>query len=288
MSTSSEVDLAISGEADVGEGPFWSTDDRSITWVDITRGEVRVSSLDDNTTVVQKLPMLVGAAIPVGETSDLAVAVADGFGYVRSGAFELSQPFLRDPHLRMNDAKCDSAGRMWAGSTDMSFRRGDGALHVWDGRSSRMAASGFSLPNGMGWSPDDSVMYLVDSTEHRLLSAPFDPTEGTVGSFELLTVVPEGLPDGLAVASDGTIWVAVWGASSIQRFSANGHRLQTIGVPVSQPTSCAFGDDGELFITTARAGLTPAELAEQPLAGSILRYQTDTTGTFVRSFATHG
>ena len=44
-------------------------------------------------------------------------------------------------------------------------------------------------------------------------------------------------------------------------------------VPVSQPTSCAFGGPGlaDLFITTANTGLSETERAEQPLAGRLLR-----------------
>jgi len=285
--TSAKIGVAVPAEAEVGEGPFWSAADRSITWVDISQGQVRVSAIDSQTTVVHTLPMTVGAAVPIRGSDDFAVAVADGFGYLRAGTLELTEPFLLDPQLRMNDGKCDSRGRMWAGSTALDFESGRGALHVWDGSAVRSAAAGFSLPNGIGWSPDDSVMYLVDSTEHRLLSAPFDAIKGDVGSFETLAVVAEGLPDGLAVAADGSIWVAIWGASTVQRFSAQGTLLQSVRVPVSQPSSCAFGDDGELFVTSARAGLTPTELANQPLAGSILQWSTDVSGVPVGGFGSH-
>lgn len=281
------IDVAVPADAEVGEGPFWTTGSRTITWVDISRGEVRVSAVDNGHTAVHKLPMAVGAAVPVSGTTDLALAVAEGFGFLRSGTLELTQPFLRDPLLRMNDGKCDSQGRMWAGSTHVNFEAGKGALHVWDGGTPRIAVTGFSLPNGLGWSPDNSLMYLVDSTEHLLLKAPFNATDGEVGPFEPLAMIPEGLPDGLAVASDGSIWVAVWGASLIQRFSDDGKLLQSIRVPVSQPTSCAFGDNGELFVTSARSGLTPVEIERQPLAGSILRLSTDASGVPVRSFSNH-
>jgi len=51
-------------------------------------------------------------------------------------------------------------------------------------------------------------------------------------------------------------------------------------LPVSKPTSCAFGGDGlrELFISTARRGLSDAELEAQPLAGRLLRFTPGVAG----------
>ena len=51
-------------------------------------------------------------------------------------------------------------------------------------------------------------------------------------------------------------------------------------VPVSQPTSCAFGGPGfaDLYVTTARVGLSEAELAAQPLAGRLLRIHPGPVG----------
>ena len=114
----------------------------------------------------------------------------------------------------MNDAKCDSSGRLWAGSNHMEFEPGAGSLHRWDGLGpSVVQRTGFTLPNGLGWSPDDRTMYLVDSMNNRLLRAPFDADDGRVGEFSLLCTVEPGLPDGLTVDMDGNIWVAVWSGS---------------------------------------------------------------------------
>jgi hypothetical protein len=46
--------------------------------------------------------------------------------------------------------------------------------------------------------------------------------------------------------------------------------------PVSEPPNCAFGADGTLYITSATAGLSDAELADQPHAGSVFGLATDT------------
>ena len=177
----------------------------------------------------------------------------------------------------MNDAKCDSRGRMWAGSTHMQFVPGAGALHRWDGGPSSMTiAAGLTLPNGLGWNQEDTIMYVIDSMNHDLLSASFHPDEGEIGKLSTLCKIDPGLPDGLAVDLDGSIWVAVWGGAQVRRLDHTGELIGIIPMPVSQPASCAFGADGTLYITSARNGLSPQDLASQPRAGSVFALQTNT------------
>ena len=73
--------------------------------------------------------------------------------------------------------------------------------------------------------------------------------------------------------ADGCVWVAMWGGGVLRRFTPDGQPDAVLPVPVSQPTSCAFGgpDLADLYITSARVGLTEAQLAAQPLAGRLLR-----------------
>ncbi|MFD1044957.1 SMP-30/gluconolactonase/LRE family protein, partial [Kibdelosporangium lantanae] len=46
---------------------------------------------------------------------------------------------------------------------------------------------------------------------------------------------------------------------------------RTITFPAAHTTACAFGGAGltDLYVTTAREGLSEAELARQPLSGSV-------------------
>jgi sugar lactone lactonase YvrE len=168
----------------------------------------------------------------------------------------------------------------------MQFAAGAGVLHRWDGgpTSVRMAA-GFTLPNGLGWNPEDTTMYLIDSMTNTLLGASFHPNEGEVGEFTSVCRIDPGLPDGLAVDVDGSIWVAIWGGAEVRRFNPAGELTGIIPMPVTQPSSCAFGPDGTLYITSARDGLGAQELASQPHAGSVFALSTNTLGVPVRAFA---
>jgi sugar lactone lactonase YvrE len=61
--------------------------------------------------------------------------------------------------------------------------------------------------------------------------------------------------------------------------------IAVVPMPVKQPSSCAFGDDGTLYITSASAGLSEEELVQQPLAGSVFAVATSTHGVPVHAFA---
>jgi sugar lactone lactonase YvrE len=281
-----EPDVLIAAEATVGEGPLVDPRSGRLCWVDILEGELHERDLatGDHRTAV--LGTILGAVAPRQQIDGFAVAVADGLGYWAEAQLTIADRVLPEPTRRMNDAKCDSRGRLWAGSTHMEFVPGVGALHRWDGRSpAATVVDGLTLPNGLGWNQEDTTMYLVESMSQQLLHASYDADEGEVGELTTLCTIDPGFPDGLAVDVDSSIWVAVWGGAEVRRFDATGSLTGIVRMPVSQPSSCAFGTDGTLYITSARSGLSPEELASQPHAGSIFALSTNTHGVPVRSFA---
>lgn len=278
-------DVVIAARAVVGEGPVIDYRTGRLVWVDITEGRLLEDDLATGAQTVTKLPMMLGAAVPRSGAEGFAVAVADGFGFVEGGELVVTDPVLSEAHLRMNDAKCDSAGRLWAGSNEMELAPGMGRLHRWDGsRPSVVMAEGLVLPNGLGWSPDDRTMYLVDSMTYTLMSADYDADEGRIGELTTLCAIDSGLPDGLAVDVDGYIWLAVWGGWEVLRISPQGEIKERIPMPVAQPSSCAFGADGTLYITSAAHGLDDEGLAQQPLAGSVFAMASGTHGVPVSAF----
>lgn len=274
------IDVLARYTAAVGEGPV--VDRARLLWVDIPAGQILATSLGDaRTVVVTELDQMVGAVAP-RVAGGLAVAVESGLGIATDGGdLIMRAPVLPEPHRRMNDAKCDSAGRLWAGSTTMTFVPGGGALHRWDGHVVVDVASGLTLPNGLGWSPDDTTFYLADSMARVLLSAPYDSDTGKLGELRPLIGFTEadGLPDGLCVDTDGCIWIAHWGAAQVRRYDSSGRLVAIVEMPVSQPSSCAFGPDGTLYVTSAANGVDG-----EPLAGSVFALATTHRGVPVAPF----
>lgn len=276
----------VTARSEVGEGPAFDHRTGLLVWVDITRGELHQSDLATGEQRTVALGTMLGAAVPRADAPGFAVAVADGYGFVVDGHLQLVAADFPEPGHRNNDAKCDSRGRLWAGSTDLDFAPGRGRLRVWEGgTASRVVHDGMTLPNGLGWTADDSAMYLVDSMAKQLLVADFDVDSGSVGEFRVLTEFGNGLPDGLAVDQEGCAWVAMWGGSEVVRVSPTGELVARVPMPVSQPSSCAFGADGTLYVTSASRGLDEDELAAQPLAGSVFAVRTGTRGVPVTPFA---
>jgi sugar lactone lactonase YvrE len=186
--------------------------------------------------------------------------------------------------MRMNDGKTDPAGRFWAGTMRLDGRPGRGALYRLDGRDAATPViEPVSISNGLGWSRDGERMFYIDSPTRIVRQYAFDAAAGALGESSILvdTSPYPGLPDGLAVDAEDNLWIAFWGGGAVRSFSgADGTLLEVIHLPVTRPTSCTFGgrDLGRLLITTARAELSEAELAEQPLAGSVLTVEPGVAG----------
>ena len=277
-------DVLVDVACEVGEGPCFDPRTGSFVWVDITRGTLHELVLESGHHQTTTVNTALGAVAPRASHPGFAAATAEGFGFIQDGLLSITDPCLPESELRMNDAKVDARGRLWAGSTEYGFTAGRGRLHRWDGvEASDVQAEGFTLPNGLGWSPEGTTMYLVDSMTHDIFSAAFDVDDGTAGTFAPWAKVESGLPDGLAVDAEGCLWVAVWGAGEVLRFSPTGTLVARVVMPVSQPSSCAISPTGTLYITSARAGLTDQALAIEPHAGAVFTVEIGVPGVPVNS-----
>jgi sugar lactone lactonase YvrE len=280
-----EVELVLDAGAEVGEGPAWDAAAGHLLWVDITGRLVHVfdpvTGADRSFDVGQH----VGAAVP-RRAGGLALALRGGFGILdidSGGVEQIADTEMSRPENRMNDGKCDNAGRFWAGSMTYAETGTAGSLYRLDHDHSVVrVVSGIGLSNGLGWSPDDRLMYHIDSLAATLYVQDFDPASGSIANRRQLIQLPPdaGTPDGMTVDADGCLWVGFWGGGAVRRYGPDGSQLEEIPLPVRQVTSCAFGgpDQGDLYITTAARGLSPHEREEQPGAGGLFRCRPGVTG----------
>jgi len=277
------VGTLIPAAAEVGEGPVWDPAAERLVWVDIPAGLVHTSSLAGTTSTIRTSTTV--GAVALRRAGGLVAATREGFAVIGTdGHLENKLTVLRSGH-RMNDAKCDSRGRFWAGSTEMSFASGQGALHVlapdW---TVRTALEDLTLSNGLGWSTDDRTFYLADTLEHVLWAFDFDPDTAALSRRRALRTFADsqGMPDGLCVDAADRVWLAMWGGSRVLALAPDGAVLMEVAVPVRQPTSCAFAGPGldVLCVTSAREGLGLADDDPAP-DGSVLSI----TGTGARGVA---
>jgi sugar lactone lactonase YvrE len=157
----------------------------------------------------------------------------------------------------------------------------DGSVHT--------AETGIGISNGIGWSPDNTIMYYTDSLSRTIYAYDYDAATGNISNRRDLIVTPEddGLPDGLTIDGDGYIWSACWGGWKVTRYAPDGRIDREVRLPAAQITACVFGGPNldELYITSAWTELDAEQRRSQPLAGDVFRLKTDVRGLAEPHFA---
>ena len=286
-----KVEVVVDAGASVGEGPVWDSRQSVVWWVDITRNLVHrydPSSGRDSTIDVGQA---VGAVIPRA-SGGLALAVQDGFAVLDPDTrrLDLIAPVEKDrPGNRMNDAKCDSSGRLWGGTMAYSEAAGAGAFYRLDTDHSVVRIlDHVTCSNGIGWSPEDRQMYYIDSGAQQVDAFDYERATGDVRNRRKLITIPAeaGVPDGMAVDAQGYIWVAFWGGAAIRRFAPDGTLDRVVEMPAKQVTSCAFAghDLTDLYVTSASEGLTEADMRAHPHSGALFVHRPAVAGQPTNSY----
>lgn len=294
MFSSNDYQVALEACALLGEGPLWDQRSRRLLWVDI-HGQT-VGRFDPVTGRNESIPVatMVGAVVPA-QDGGLVVALQEGFARLDPVSHRLSTPIRPAGHdgttTRFNDGKCDPAGRFLAGTMSLAGAPRAGALHVLEaGGQTRTLLTGVSISNGLAWRPDGQLLYYIDTPTRRVAAFDYDLANGTLRNRRIALDIPAvlGYPDGMTIDAEGMLWIALWGGGAVTRWDpSTGRLLSTHRLPVSHVTSCAFGGDklDILFVTTARTDLGTAQLAAEPLAGSIFTLEPRTEGMPASVFA---
>jgi sugar lactone lactonase YvrE len=283
--TAAAVELVLDARADLGEGPRWDSARQRLLWVDIMRGRVHAFTPSTGACRNVAVHQPVGALASCRDGS-LVLAVAGGFARLDldSQRFEMQAAVEEDrPQNRMNDGACDGAGRFWAGTMALDEQPGAGALYRLDpDLTVHTMLTGVSISNGLDWSLDGRRMYYVDSPTRRIDVFDFDLATGSITNRRPFVEVPAdaGVPDGLTVDAAGFVWLALWGGAALRRYAPDGTLDRVVPLPVTHPTSCAFGGAAldELYVTSARRPLTAEEKARQPQAGGVFRVRPGVVG----------
>jgi sugar lactone lactonase YvrE len=150
-------------------------------------------------------------------------------------------------------------------------------------------ADGFTIPNGLAWSPDNKTMYHIESTKRIVRAYEFNPDTAHIHFIKIAIKVPEelGSPDGMCMDDEGMLWIAHWDGFGVYRWNPlTGQLLDKIEVPVPQVSCCAFGGENldQLFITTARQDFTPQLEEKYPESGSVFVAKMKVRGSMKNKF----
>jgi sugar lactone lactonase YvrE len=154
------------------------------------------------------------------------------------------------PNGRFNDGKCDALGRFWVGTMDKNVTEPIGAVYRFDLQlKPTQMDKGFTISNGISWSPDNKTMYFADSPARIIYAYDFDLAQGNIANRRVFASFDEtpGRPDGCTVDSEGFIWSArVRGGRALE---ARRHVEQEHGGPPAaqepEGLSLAHPDEGQ-------------------------------------------
>lgn len=270
-------------KATLGEGPLWDSSRRALWFTDIKKRKIYLY-------------------YPAGEKRSWDAPAQPGFimpvkdgGYVvglqtglhrfepETGLFTLLTQVEPDkPANRLNDACVAPDGTLWFGSMDDAECDTSGAIYsLGPDAVPRLAGGQCCITNGPAVSPDGRTLYHVDTLARRIEAWEIGADGRLTNGRLFAEIAPEdGYPDGPTVDAEGCVWVGLWAGWHARRYSLAGQVIDEVRFPVANITKIAFGG-GDLrtaFATTASKGLSPTELAAQPLAGGLFSFRVETAG----------
>lgn len=273
-------------DAVLGEGISWDPDNRCLWWVDIPSGAIHRTDPGSGETESRYLATPVGAAHRTVK-GDLILATGEGFQRL-SWQVREAQPVVDPeadmPETRFNDGKPGPDGRFYAGTMGSPVKEGIGSFYVLDtDLGVRKLFDGVTISNGLDWSPDNSLMYYIDTPTLAVSVFDFDSASGTVSNRRLAFKLPEewGYPDGMTADADGNLWIAHYNGRRVSAWNpSTATCFGQVLLPVSQVTCCCFGgeDYSTLYITTAREGKSDRIKERESLAGSLFSVELPVYG----------
>lgn len=305
MTSRLKASVAIDAKDKIGEAPAWDRVRQCLLWSDMEDGILHEARPDGRggwtETRRSTLSLPIAAVIPRRSGGVVLAAGTEVILMDECGDMvPLARVDVDARRFRFNDAKCDAAGRLWAGTLSRDFETGAASLYRIDADGTvTVMLDGLTLANGLDWSPDGRTFYLIDSLTRNLDAFDFDVASGQISNRRTVVTIAfgEGGPNGLAVDNEGAIWMAVTGSGSVHRYAPDGQLLARVEIGTHGATSCAFGgaDGGDFFITSLgrrmpdvaqTIGITPAMMENSgPEAGALFVCRPGVTGPAAHPFA---
>jgi sugar lactone lactonase YvrE len=268
----------------LGEGPTWDDARGVVRWVDIDHGHLWEAPLTGDhlgpARIVVDCGAYLGAAVHAEDGGLLLARTGHLEHRDASGTTVGCAALIPDGVAsRLNDGACDPAGRYLVGSLAQDGRTGaerlwrlehDGTVTVLD--------EDLTLSNGMGWSPDGSLMYQIDTVPGTLYVRDYDVETGAAGRRRVLVEIRDASPDGLTVDARGHVWVAIWGAGEVRRYSPTGDLLETLRTGAPLTTSCQFAGPALDLLVVTTAGKAENGVTQTERGGTVLALRSGAVG----------
>lgn len=283
--TITEAKQLLHAQARLGEGAIWNPANEKLYWVDILGCTLHIYDPVTGADTEYATGDYVGTVVPL-EDGEVLLALQTGIHSmnIQTRVLTLLANPIGGPPVRFNDGKCDPAGRFWVGTISMDGKKGTSILYRYDRDGSlHEMLHEVSISNGIVWTSDKKTMYYNDTPTLTVQAFDYDDASGAISNRRIAFRIPEGqgYPDGMTIDAEDKLWIAMWGAGSVNRYDPeSGELLQQVKVPAPHTTSCAFGskDLKTLYITTARVELEDQQLEQYPMSGDVFVADVDVAG----------
>ena len=287
----------VPAQALLGECPLWSDLEERLYWIDIEGQAIHRYDPTTNVDERRSVPGRPGSIALTAQAGRLLVAIGHWLAFFDWGSGSFRRWILLEPEgtaNRLNDGRCDPAGRFWVGSMfdPAAARRFTGMLHrVGPQGEVATVRSRIGVPNGLAFSPDGATMYFADTHRETVWAYDYDVATGDAVNERVFLdfARPElpGRPDGACVDEAGCYWIACVYGWAVLRVTPNGVVDRRIDMPVEKPTMPAFGGPSmtTLFVTSIGEGGSRPLAPGQPDAGGLFAIETSTRGINEPRFA---
>lgn len=274
-----KTEILFDVKATLGEGPAWDEKTQTLYWVDILGKRIYAGG-----EVLAELDDYIGCLAP---TKNGHLIVGKRASFMDFDPATSQQTVLvtlpESATNRMNDGKCDPAGRLIAGTMDMNETDPTGSVYSYDGKSTHVLFRDVTISNGMAWSADHKTFYYIDTPTCEVRAYDYDVKTGEIANRRKAFDVPKSLgwADGMTSDTEGNLWIAMWGGAQVTRWNPNtGQLLEQIPVPALQSSCPVFGgkNRNELYVTSARKGMSESDLNKYPLSGGLFKVETKYEG----------
>ena len=271
----------------LGEGVLWRDSDQTVWWTDIQEKTLYRMGWPSGSLKVFQLPERLGSfGFVKGDDSRIVCAFETGFALfspVTGDVNWLARPESLRPGVRLNDGRVAPDGTFWSGSMLESEKSLNDVVGIYQlsKTNAELKIDGLTISNGISWSPSGDEMYFADSAQSSVFKCAFPLGSHKEEQYKKFIQVDDGVPDGATVDIKGRYWSAIWGGACIHCYLPDGRLFENVSVPAIQPTCVSFGgsEGNLLFVTSAREGLTDAQLEKSPKSGSLFVYKTNTCGS---------
>ncbi|KAL2645220.1 hypothetical protein R1flu_012807 [Riccia fluitans] len=271
----------------VGKGGIWDPHQRKYYYVDIQGKSLHILTLSGSEVQREDydVGISVGAMALIEGGWGLVMAVRDGFGiwdFSKKKLELVATPYGVNSGWRMNDGACDSKGRFWAGRLFDTDETKPGQIYRLenDGKTATPVIDGICCTNGVLWSPDNTLMYVGDSTNKKIFVWDYDEESGTPSNKRLLidtSKIFHGVPDGATIDQEGYLWTCFFDGHKMARISPDGTVDRVYDLPVKRPTQpCWYGDKLDTLLITSAS--KDVNITNCPESGNILKVHVGVQG----------